>query len=232
MTKRTQKAYDRWANAYDTDPNPHIFLEHEDVLNLVVPKKNEKILDAACGTGKYTHEFVEKGASVIGVDFSEEMLNVARQKYPHIEFKKVDLTKPLPFSSLRFDKINCAQAMKHIRDIKSTIKEFFRILKNGGFFVFSVTHPEMNWESYEMKKGDKIVLSEESDIFHHKFQDYFEAFDYAGFKINKIVQVPISSKIRHLLTKKSYLKVKGRYEIIIFRLFKDKEFAAKEQNQL
>lgn len=222
MTKRTKKAYDRWAGAYDTDSNPHILLEHEDVLNLVAPQKNEKILDAACGTGKYTHEFVGKEASVIGIDFSEEMLNIARKKYPRIEFKKVDLIKSLPFSSLQFDKINCAQALEHIRDIKPTFKEFFRILKNGGYFVFSITHPEMDWEGYEKKKGEKIVLSKESDIFHHKFQDYFEAFDYAGFKIDKIVQVPISSKIRHLLTEGSYAKVKGRYEIIIFRLFKDK----------
>ena len=63
MTRRTKNAYDRWAMYYDADPNPHTSLEHQDVLNLLAVKKNEKILDAACGTGKYAHDFQIKGGS-------------------------------------------------------------------------------------------------------------------------------------------------------------------------
>lgn len=220
MTKRTQKAYDKWAPAYDTDPNPHILLEHDDVLALVASRRNEKILDAACGTGKYTHEFVKKGAKVIGIDFSKQMLKVARSKYPKVEFYQADLTKKLKFRNQQFDKINCTQALKHIKNLKPTLKEFFRVLRKGGVLVFSVTHPKMDWEGFEKKDNPDFVLSEQSDIYHHKFTDYFDAFDYAKFKINKVVQVPISPKIKHLLTTKSYQKVKGRYEIIIYKLVK------------
>ncbi|MFH1298422.1 MAG: class I SAM-dependent methyltransferase [Patescibacteria group bacterium] len=220
MTKRNQKAYDKWAPVYDADPNPHILLEHTDVLALVGAKRHEKILDAACGTGKYTHEFAQKGAQVIGIDLSKQMLEVARSKYPKIEFLQADLAIKLPFRNQQFDKINCAQALKHIKKLKPTLKEFFRVLRKGGVLVFSVTHPEMDWEGFEMKDNPDFVLSEQSDIYHHRFANYFDAFDYAGFKIDKIVQVPISQKIKYLLTTKSYQKVKGRYEIIIFKLIK------------
>lgn len=220
MTKRTQKAYDKLAPVYDTDPNPHILLEHDDVLALVAPKRNEKILDAACGTGKYTIEFAKKGAQVVGIDISEQMLAVARGKYKKIEFHQTNLERKLPFRNQQFEKINCAQALKHIKNLKKALKEFFRVLRKDGVFVFSVTHPEMDWEGYEMKDNPDFILSEQSDIFHHRFADYFGAFDYAGFKIDKIVQVPISQKIKHLLTTKSYQKLKGRYEIIIFKLIK------------
>ena len=220
MTKRTQKAYNKWAPAYDIDPNPHILVEHDDVLKLVAPKRHEKILDAGCGTGKYTIEFHKKGTDVIGVDFSKKMLEVARNKYPAIKFYQANLEKKLSFRNQQFDKINCAQALKHLRNIKPTLKEFFRVLRKGGILVFSVTHPEMDWDGFEMKDNPDFVLSENSDIFHHKFKDYFEAINQAGFKMDKIVQVPISHKIKHLLTTKSYKIVKGRYEVIIFRLIK------------
>ena len=220
MTKRTKIAYNKWAPAYDTDPNPHILLEHDEVVALVAPKKPQLILDAACGTGRYTQEFSKNGARVIGIDFSQKMLRAARRKYPHIEFRRADLTKKLPFRSLQFDKINCAQALKHIRNLKPALKEFSRVLRKGGIFVFSVTHPEMDWEGFEMKDNPDFSLDKQSDIFHHRFKDYFDAFDSSGFKIERIVQLPISQKIKHLLTPKSYSIVKGRYEIVIFKLIK------------
>jgi len=176
--------------------------------------------DTACGTGKYTIEFHKKGADVIGIDFSKQMLEVARNKYPAIKFYQIDLEKKLSFRNQQFDKVNCAQTLKHLRNIKPTLKEFFRVLRKDGILVFSVTHPEMDWGGFEMKDRPDFVLSENSDIFHHQFKDYFNAINQAGFKIDKIVQVPISTKIRRLLTTKSYKIVKGRYEVVIFRLMK------------
>jgi ubiquinone/menaquinone biosynthesis C-methylase UbiE len=187
---------------------------------VVAVKRDEKILDAACGTGIYSFEFASKGADVIGVDFSEAMLKSARLKYPKLNFKYADLTKKLPFQNNKFDKINCAQALKHIKNLIPPLKEFFRILRKGGSFVFSVTHPEMDWEGYETKIKPAFVLSGQSEIYHHRFADYFDAIDKAGFEINRIVQLAVSEKVRHLLTARSYRTVKGRYEIVIFRLGK------------
>lgn len=221
MTQRTKEGYNIRASKYDSDPNPHITLEHEDVLTLLNPQKGEKILDAACGTGKYTIEIFNKGSNCVGIDFSEKMLNEAKKKCPQVIFQQVDLTKNLPFSDNEFDKINCGQALKHIKTIKHTLKEFCRILQPNGILVFSVTHPEMNWEGYEMRDNPDFVLSQNSDIFHHKFADYFAGFDFAGFKIDKIVQVPVNEKIENLLTPESYKIVKGRYQIIIFKLIKE-----------
>lgn len=220
MNKRTQTAYDSWAHGYDAHPNPHILLEHDDVLKLVNPGRYEKILDAGCGTGKYASEFYKKGANVTGIDFSRKMLEVAGIKCPGVKFYYGNLERKLKFNSNHFDKINCAQTLKHIFNIGFTLKEFYRILKKGGFLVFSVTHPDMDWDGYEIKIKSNFILSEKSDIFHHKFKDYFKAIDTAGFKINKIVQVPVSHKIKYLLTVKSYSVVKGRYEIVIFKLEK------------
>lgn len=219
---RTLRAYKKWAKSYDSHPNPHTLVEHKDFLILTDPHRNEIILDAACGTGKYTVEFYKAGAKVIGLDFCENMLNMARIKIPQVKFVRHNLNNKFPFKTASFDKITCGQTIKHIRNIKPVFSEFYRILKYDGRLIFSVTHPEINFEGFEMRSRPDFNLAEESNIYHHKFTDYFDAFDYSGFQIDKIRQVPVNNSIKHLLTEKSYKILKGRYEIIIFRLSKKK----------
>ena len=56
------------------------------VISLLDPKPGEKILDLGCGTGDLTHEIAESGASVMGIDQSDIMIQQARKKYPDIAF--------------------------------------------------------------------------------------------------------------------------------------------------
>ena len=156
MSERTRNAYDRWAPTYDISPNPQIVLEFPDVLGLLAPTAGENILDAACGTGRYTAAIAERGTVVRGLDFSAEMLAIARRRMPTTEFHEADLTKPLPFLSHHFDAILCAQALKHIPDLGFTMREFARVLRAGGRVVFSVTHPGMVWDDYEMREHPRL----------------------------------------------------------------------------
>jgi ubiquinone/menaquinone biosynthesis C-methylase UbiE len=227
MTQKTKKTYNKFAHIYDQDFNPHLILEYDDVVRLVDAKKGDKILDAACGTGRYTEEFFLRKAKVVGIDFSKEMIKIAQQKNPKIDFRIADLTKKLPLPNNCLDKINCGQAMKHIKNLHFTLKEFHRILKKKGRFTFSVTHPDMDWTDYKMRNEENLLgsfialdLREISDVFQYRFCDYFDAIDCAGFKIDTVKQVKIDKRIKHMLTPSSYRKVKGRFENVIFRLMK------------
>jgi ubiquinone/menaquinone biosynthesis C-methylase UbiE len=233
VTRRTRNAYDIWAATYDSDPNPHIALEHPDVLRMVAACKGQRILDAGCGTGKYALEFLKSGASVVGIDFSEAMLAVAARRCQDAEFHEADLQRRLPFPDESFDAVNCAQTLKHLPKLSRPMKEFARVLKPGGILVFSVTHPEMNWEGYAMKDRDRsrFCLTEHADIFHHRFFDYIDAVDKAGFALDSIVQVPVSARIRKYLTPESYRAVKGRFQIVIFRLRKHREIQGSEDER-
>jgi len=219
---RTQNAYDHWSDLYDIDLaiNPHVVLETEDVISLVSPSRGDYILDAACGTGRYCRIFKEKGASVIGIDFSEGMLRVARRNMPDIGFLCGDLANPLPFPDSHFDKVNCAQALKHLVNLQPPISEFRRVLKPHGTLTFSVTHPEIDWTGYEMRNRPSLNLSAESDIYHHRFYNYFEAIEHAGLRLSAFRQVAVDEKIRSLLTAESYQIVQGRYQIAIFQAVK------------
>lgn len=56
------------------------------VVELLQPQKGEKILDLGCGTGDLSYEISKSGAIVTGYDFSEDMIEKARKKYPQIPF--------------------------------------------------------------------------------------------------------------------------------------------------
>jgi ubiquinone/menaquinone biosynthesis C-methylase UbiE len=220
MTERTRSAYEKWAPTYDTDPNPHTALEYQPMLETLAARKGEKVLDAACGTGRYTAALRAQGVEVIGLDFSPSMLAVARQQVPGVRFIEADLDEPLPFHDKAFNAVLCGQALKHLPDLVQPLTEFTRILREDGRVVFSVTHPDMDWAGYEMRPYTGFVVRDEADIFHHRFFDYFDAAEKAGLACTRIVQLTVSEEIRHFLTEDSFARVRGRPQILILELRK------------
>ena len=57
-----------------------------DVIDLLNPQKNERILDLGCGTGDLSNEIAKRGATVVGIDLSEPMIKMAKSKYPELSF--------------------------------------------------------------------------------------------------------------------------------------------------
>ena len=218
MPNRTVATYDRWAPTYDINRNPHIVLEHDDVVSLVDARPGEDILDAACGTGKYTTHFHAAGARVIGIDLSPGMLERAIAKFPEVSFRIADISERLPFENDRFDKVNCAQALKHLANLAAVFGEFSRVLKPGGNLVFSVTHPDMTWDDYEVADSDvRFDIRTETDMYQHRFCDYFSALEQGGLTLDRVVQVPVGERIRALLTPASFSKVEGRFQILAIK---------------
>lgn len=85
-------AVNNWdANLYD---NKHSFVSKygNSLIELLAPKKGEKILDLGSGTRDLANALTKYGAEVVGVDKSENMVKQAIKKYPHISFKVQDVT--------------------------------------------------------------------------------------------------------------------------------------------
>ena len=218
--EKNKSAYDRWASTYDSGNNPHLIMEHAYVLDAIDAKIWDRILDAWCWTWKYAIEFHKKWAHVIGCDLSPKMIEKAKKKDESILYDVVDLSKKLPYGDNAFDKINCSQVLKHIRDLKDTFGEFYRVLKKWGVLVFSVSHPERPKEPYALKKSLEFNLPSESDIFHHRFFDYLSWIDGCGFQIVDIKQIVLNEKVEHLIDENDYRAMKWRPEIAIFILKK------------
>ena len=90
-----------------------------------------KVLDVACGTGDMAVELLRQGCSVTGVDLSEEMMAIAKQKAPQAEYKLADVER-LPFGEASFDAVTCAFGVRNFVHLEQGIKEMLRVLKPGG----------------------------------------------------------------------------------------------------
>ena len=94
------------------------------------------ILDLCTGTGDLAAILKEKypEAKVIGVDFSEKMLEIARRKHTDIEFLEADCTN-LPFEDESFDLCTISFGLRNIEDMEKALNEIYRVLKKGGIFI-------------------------------------------------------------------------------------------------
>ena len=143
------------------------------------------------------------------------MLQIARRKVPKAQFLPLDLMRPLPFPDSSFDKVNCAQTLKHLPTLAGPFREFARVLRPSGLFVFSVTHPDMDWTDYEMRANPAFILSAEADIHHHDWPTYERALHDGGFVELQRQVVQVSEAISHLLTPNSFDLVVGRSQILV-----------------
>lgn len=128
-----------------------------DILNSLIPYRetlNEitsqilgndlVILDVGCGTGNLMETILKekKVKDILGIDYSDAALNIAREKsiFEKSKFKKVDISNGnFPFKDNYFDYVVMNNVLYTIKDSKrpSIIKEIYRILKPGGKFITS-----------------------------------------------------------------------------------------------
>ncbi|MDD3149787.1 MAG: ubiquinone/menaquinone biosynthesis methyltransferase [Candidatus Gastranaerophilales bacterium] len=107
------------------------------VINCLNVPKNAKILDLCTGTGDIAKLLAEKypDCHVVGVDFSEKMLNIARKKTKHlnnIEFIKEDVLN-LFFDDDTFDICTVSYGLRNLEDIDKGLAQMQRVTKKGGY---------------------------------------------------------------------------------------------------
>jgi ubiquinone/menaquinone biosynthesis C-methylase UbiE len=134
-----EDGYTKWAPRYD-GPNPAIELEQPIVHRMLEAVPVGVALDAACGTGRHAAKLAELGHKVIGVDTTEAMLAVARDKVPDADFR-IGRLEALPLEDDSVDVITCTLALTHVEDLAPVTREFARVLRAGGEIVLADIHP-------------------------------------------------------------------------------------------
>src|SRR6516225_6556009 len=80
----------QWNAAEYDAKHAFVYEKARGLVELLAPKAGERILDLGCGTGALTAEIAARGAEVLGVDRSEEMIAQARKKFPALRFEVMD----------------------------------------------------------------------------------------------------------------------------------------------
>lgn len=138
----TVTGYRSWSRTYDEPGNPLIAVDEPVVHEILAGLPAGRVLDAACGTGRYTEWLAAAGQHVVGVDNSPDMLAIARAKVRGATFALGELAAlPLPDASM--DLVVCGLALPHVPALEPVFAEFARVLRRGGHLVTSDIH----WQS-------------------------------------------------------------------------------------
>jgi demethylmenaquinone methyltransferase / 2-methoxy-6-polyprenyl-1,4-benzoquinol methylase len=106
-----------------------------------VVRPGDGVLDACCGTGDLAVAAARAGGRVTGLDFSERMLERARQKAPGLEWVRGDLLA-LPFANASFDAATVGFGVRNVEDLGLALRELRRVLRPGGRLgILEITRP-------------------------------------------------------------------------------------------
>jgi len=131
-----EKAYNLWAQQYDNNENKTRDLDEIATIKTLSKYKFETVLELGCGTGKNTLWLLEKAKKIIGLDFSQEMLNKAKEKInnPKVTFIKANLLQPWEVDNKFVDLITSSLTLEHIKNLDFIFKQAYLKLKPNGIF--------------------------------------------------------------------------------------------------
>ena len=129
----------------------------EPLLNAVAAEPGKRILDVACGPGYGAGTAAAKGIDAVGVDFCQEMVDQAIDRYPEAAFQIGD-AENLPFDDAIFDGVICNFGFLHFADPDKAIREAFRVLRSGGRYAFTVWSTPDRVEFFSLVTGPVFAL--------------------------------------------------------------------------
>jgi demethylmenaquinone methyltransferase / 2-methoxy-6-polyprenyl-1,4-benzoquinol methylase len=146
FSEQVQSMFDRVADRYDLlNSLMSAGLHHrwrERAVDVAAPAAGASILDVCCGTGDLTLELAGRaspGGQIVGCDFSEPMLDLAREKAAErgaadVRFEWADALS-LPYDDGRFDVMTVGFGLRNFADWDRGLREMARVLKPGGKLV-------------------------------------------------------------------------------------------------
>lgn len=138
-------AYKEFATVYDELMTDIPYNDYVELLELAIGGLNgKKVLDVGCGTGLLSVKLAQKGAEVTGIDLSNDMLEVARNRAIDfslsIEFNQLPMQQiagnpSFDAAVIAIDSLNyvCTE-----EEVLQTFKGIYSVLKNGGTLLFDV----------------------------------------------------------------------------------------------
>lgn len=107
------------------------------MLDAAGVERGRRVLDVCTGHGVLAARAAERGATVSGLDFADEVVAVARRNVPGVEFRQGDV-QDLPYPDASFDAVVCGYGIIHVPEPDRALAEMSRVLKPGGRLAVSV----------------------------------------------------------------------------------------------
>ncbi len=212
------------AQATDSAYNAHT--DRPAMLTLAGDVTGLHVLDLGCGAGHYAAELLgRRAARVVGVDGSESLLGVARERLgDRAELHHHDLEEPLAFlADGSFDLVVLALVYHHLDEREQLLAEIRRVLRPGGVLLVSTTHPAGDWvyfggsyfdeERVELPIGDGLAIN----YWRMTLERFLNELLDAGFALERLVE-PQATEEARLIDARRYAKSRHKPTFAAVRL--------------
>jgi malonyl-CoA O-methyltransferase len=186
-TLSSREAYARWAADYPPIPhNRFMELEQATLLEMMPPLAGKRVLDLACGSGRWGRLALEQGArQVISLDDSRPMLERGQ---PPLAIE--GSMAAIPLAEACVEVVICGLAVGHLPPsaMQRTFSEIGRVLLPGGVALLSDVHPLVMWTGGRrtfQSQGQTYAV----EHYIHSYADYHTAAQACGLRVTVVKEV-------------------------------------------
>jgi ubiquinone/menaquinone biosynthesis C-methylase UbiE len=189
------------------------------LLRSLGPVRGLRVLDVGCGQGRFTRRLAKLGGRVTGIDWSNGMIEAAqaheREAPLGIEYLRMDARNaPRAWPPATFDRVVACMSLMDMPNAPTVVRGAHRLLRPGGRFVFSVSHPlntaAIQWElpSADVRYRGAMLVDryfEEgprvtqwamkrlkrpfaTPYWHRTFESWFSLLRRSGFEIDSLTE--------------------------------------------
>jgi len=180
-----QDSYNEWSEIYDSNENLTRDLDEKVTRETLSKFRFKSILEIGCGTGKNTILLAQLGERVHAMDFSQGMIEKAREKVQakNVRFEMTDLTRKWNCESGAYDLVVCNLVLEHIADLSHIFAEAARVLEAEGQFFINELHPFRQYQGTKARFQKTESATVEVDSFVHHISDFMDAASTVGLKL-------------------------------------------------
>lgn len=189
----SKDGFDKWSKEYDNDVRDsylnkeYPFDGYFDVFDIILSqvRSGSKVLDVGFGTGILTKKMYDLDCNIYGIDFSEKMVLISKEKMPNAKFYQQDFNDELPIElkKEKFDYIISTYAFHHLNDTKkvSFIEELSSMLNDNGKIIIGDIAFKTSNDQEDCKK--KAGNGWDSDEIYMIASDIVPKLESLNFKV-------------------------------------------------
>lgn len=191
--EETLQAYRRWAPIYPpVAHNPLMRVEQQGMLEAWPDVTGRRVLDLACGSGRYSRLLLEAGAEqVVSLDFCMPML-----KWFSTSHRVCASMMQLPFAADTFDAVVCGLALGHAAGVAPWMVEMARVLRGGGVLLYSDFHPQAAEAGLTRSFKDENDASCTVPHQLYSVESQLEAAAAAGLTVETVRELRVGGELR------------------------------------